>query len=88
MAKELNDSKTEWMTLQVPHVTFNLLTDYTVQSKKVQIRTNIKFTSADFRHECLYKDFCIIFKDVKINSESAGTECWGHQFTKFTPLLV
>jgi len=88
MVKVLTDSKTEWMTLEVPQVTFNILTDYTVQSKKVQIRTNIKFTSTDFRHECLYKDFCIISKNVKINGESAGAECWRHHFTKFTPLLV
>ena len=76
------------MTLEVPQVTFNVLTNCTVQSIKIQITTNIKFTSTDFRHECLYKDFWIIFKDVKINVESAGTESWRHQFTKFTPRLV
>ena len=88
MAKELTDRTTEWMTVEVPQVTCNILTNHTVQSKKVQIRTNIKFTSTDFRHECLYKDFCIILKYVEINSESPGTECWRQQFTKFTPLLV
>jgi hypothetical protein len=66
------------MTLEVPQLTFNTLTNCTVQSIKIQIRTDIKFTSTDFRLECLYKDFCITFKDVKINVESAGTECWRH----------
>jgi hypothetical protein len=76
------------MTVEFPQVTCNILTDHTVQSIKVKIGTNIKFTSTDFRHECLYKDFCIIFKDVEINGESAGTECWRQLFAKFTPLLV
>ena len=84
-AKELNDRTTEWF---IPQVTFYTLTDYIVQSIKIQIRTNIKFTSTDFRRECLYKDFCFIFKNVKINVDIAGTECWSHHFTKFPPLLA
>ena len=79
---------TELMSLEFPQVTFNILTDYIVQSKKVQIRTNVKFTSTNVRHECLYKGFCIILKDIKINGESPGAESWRHQFTKFTPLLA